>query len=88
MIKFAKPANLNGAELLAELKAGGVTINDFPTLDGNDELWLPIASKDEAKAQTIISVHNGSTAQKEPTIDEKLASVGLSIDGLKAALGI
>jgi hypothetical protein len=88
MIKFTKPANLNGAELLNELKAAGVTINDYPTLDGNNELWLPIAAKDEEKAQTVVGAHNGSTAQKEPTIDEKLASVGLSIDSLKAALGI
>lgn len=88
MIKFDKPTNLNGQELLNELKAAGVTINDFPTLDGNGELLLPIATKDEAKAKAVVAAHNGSVAPKEPSIEEKLASVGLSVDGLKAALGI
>lgn len=88
MIKFNKPTNLNGEELLNELKAAGVTINDYPTLDGNGDLWLPIASKDEAKAQTIVAAHNGTIEPKALTIEQKLASVGLSIADLKSALGV
>lgn len=88
MIKFTKPANLNGAELLNELKAAGVTINDYPTLDGNGELWLPIAAKDESKAQTVVAAHNGSTESKPLTVEQKLQSVGLTLNDLKAALGI
>ena len=88
MIKFTKPTNLNGSQLFNELKEAGVTITDFPTLDGNGELWLPIAAKDESKAQTVLSAHNGSTITPELSIDKKLALVGLTITDLKTALGI
>jgi hypothetical protein len=40
----------------------------------------------KAQAESALASHDGSTP--EPTISEKLASVGLSIDDLKAALGI
>jgi len=40
----------------------------------------------KAKAQAALDAHDGTTP--EPTIAEKLASVGLSVDDLKAALGL
>jgi hypothetical protein len=40
---------------------------------------------EEAKA--ALAAHN-PPAPTEPTVEEKLASVGLSIDDLKAALGV
>ena len=40
----------------------------------------------KAQAQAALTAHNGTTA--EPTINEKLALVGLSVDDLKVALGI
>lgn len=40
----------------------------------------------EAQAQAALTTHDGTTS--EPTIAEKLASVGLSVDDLKVALGI
>jgi hypothetical protein len=39
------------------------------------------------QAQDALDAHN-PPAIKEPTVEEKLASVGLSIDDLKAALGL
>ena len=39
------------------------------------------------QAQALIDAHN-PPAPVEPTISEKLASVGLSVDDLKAALGL
>lgn len=48
-------------------------------------LWehnQPIPSKEEIKAASKLYV------KPEPTINDKLASVGLSLDDLKAALGI
>jgi hypothetical protein len=88
MIQFTKPTNLNGAELLAELNAGGVAITQWPELDGSGVLWLDIAEADEAKATPIVAAHNGTTIAPEPTIADKLASVGLSVTDLKAALGL
>jgi hypothetical protein len=87
MIQFTKPTNLNGAELLAELNSGGVAITQSPELDGSGVLWLDIAEADEAKAKPIVAAHNGTIIAPEPTIADKLASVGLSIEELKAALG-
>jgi hypothetical protein len=40
----------------------------------------------KAQAQAALTAHNGTTP--ELTVVEKLASVGLSIDDLKAALGV
>jgi hypothetical protein len=88
MIKFNKPQNLNGKELLDELLAVGVVVEGLPVDDGAGNLILNIASKDEAKAEAVVAAHNGTTVAPEPTIEDKLASVGLSLPDLKAALGI
>ena len=86
MIKFDKPQNLNGAELLIELNAAGLAISEPPFLNGNGDLFLEIAESDAKKAAPIVAAHNGTIVAPEPTIADKLASVGLSIDELKAAL--
>jgi len=39
------------------------------------------------QAQDALDAHN-PPAPKEPTVEEKLASVGLSLDDLKSALGL
>ena len=88
MIQFDKPQNLNGKELLDELLAVGVVVEGLPVDDGAGNLILNIASKDEAKAEAVVAAHNGTTVAPEPTIEDKLASVGLSLPDLKAALGI
>ena len=88
MIQFTKPTNLNGTELLTELNAGGVGITEPPVLDGLGILWLDIAEADKAKATPIVAAHNGTIVAPEPTIADKLASVGLSVTDLKAALGL
>jgi len=41
----------------------------------------------QAEADAAIEAHN-PPAPTEPTVAEKLASVGLSVDDLKAALGL
>ncbi len=89
MIKFNKPINLNGTELRQELNVAGVKITDQPSsvkVDNND-LWLDIADKDEAKAQVVVDAHNGTTVAPEPTVADKLANAGLTIEDLKSALG-
>lgn len=87
MIEFNKPQNLNGAELLNELKAVGITVEGLPLIDEDGNLWLNITEADKDKATSIVAAHNGTTVAPEPTIADKLASVGLSIEELKAALG-
>lgn len=86
MIKFNKPENLNGAQLILELKSDGVTINNSPEIDGDGNFWLHVSEEDKDKAALIVASHNGTTAQVEPTIADKLASVGLSIEELREAI--
>jgi hypothetical protein len=88
MITFTKPQNLNGKELLDELSAVGVVVQGLPVDDGAGNLILNIASKDEAKAAEVVAAHNGTTVAPQPTIEDKLSSVGLSLPDLKAALGL
>lgn len=84
---FTKPQNLNGTELIIELASVGVTVNRL-TLEADGQLNVDIISGDAKKAETVITAHNGSTKAPEPSIDEKLALVGLSVNNLKAALGL
>lgn len=51
-----------------------------------DEQLIISGDCTKAEAQAALDAHDGTTP--EPTIAEKLASVGLSIDDLKAALGL
>lgn len=88
MIKITRPANLNGAELLEELAAAKIVVSGIPTMDGNGELWIDIKEADAAKAEAVAVKHNGTIAPAQLSIDEKLASVGLSIGDLKTALGL
>jgi hypothetical protein len=88
MIQFNKPTNLNGTELLAELNAAGVTITHPPFDNAQGNLWLDIAEADKAKATSIVAAHNGTLIAPEPTVADKLAASGLTLDELKAALGL
>jgi len=91
MIKFNKPQNFNGAELLDELTGVGIILDKLkqaPIIDGNSNLWLDVNAVDEAKAAAVVAAHNGTTVAPDTTIEDKLSSVGLSIDDLKAALGL
>jgi hypothetical protein len=91
MIKFNTPAKLNGTQLRAELNAAGVKIastSGAVMIDGNGDLWLDIATKDETKAKPIVDAHIGIDNVIEPSVEKKLASVGLTIEDLKVALGL
>ncbi len=90
MEQFTKPENVNGGELREELKAAGVKIGDkYDAVMVDDKiLHLDIDPTDKLKASAVVAAHNGTVAEREPTVSEKLASVGLSIDDLKAALGL
>jgi sugar lactone lactonase YvrE len=64
-ISFTKPANLNGATLLEELVAAGVSVAEengkpkWVEVDADGVLWADIAEKDKAKAETVVAAHNG-----------------------------
>ena len=88
MIKFNKPQNLNGSELIDELNTAGVAINGLPLIDGNGDFWLDVSEADKAKAEAVVAAHNGTTVAPQPTIEDKLASVGLNLNDLKTALGL
>lgn len=88
MIKFKTPVNLNGTELVKELTDAGIISTDLPFQDGNGDLWLAIDAADETAAKAIVAAHNGTTLVPELTVEDKLASVGLNLNDLKAALGL
>jgi hypothetical protein len=82
MIKFDRPQNINGTELISELKMAGITVTDFPVLDGNGDFWLNIPAKDEAKAKTIVAAHNGTIIPPDKTLARQaiLDRLGLTAD--------
>jgi len=84
MIKFNKPTNLNGNELIDQLKAAGVTVTGKPELDEDGFLLLGIEAKDKSKAEPIVASHNGSDGVKPMTIAEKLAAVGITVEEILA----
>lgn len=88
MIKFNKPENLNGLELINELKSAGVNIEKPPLIDGNNEFWLDISSEEESLASQVVAAHNGTTVAVEPTASDKLAASGLTVQDLKDLLGL
>jgi hypothetical protein len=89
MIRFDKPNNFEGVQFCEELEAAGVSINKdtSPLIDGNGDFWLDIDAKDTTKAQQVLDAHKPKP-RPEPTVAEKLASVGLDLDDLKSALGL
>lgn len=84
MINFPMPNKLNGAQLIEELKAQDIEIIGYPQDLSDGFVGLNINAKDKDKAETIVSNHVG--VDKVPTIADKLAAVGLSIEELKTLL--
>jgi len=76
---FPIPAKINGDQLQSELGAKFVYLSDKDLVIDSE--------KNRAEIEAIIAAHN-PVEPTEPTIADKLASVGLSIDDLKAALGL
>jgi hypothetical protein len=82
MITTTKKINL--AQLDAELKANGLNME---SLNGTHIISAINPKITDAQLQNAVDAHV-AIDDLEPTITEKLASVGLSIDDLKAALGL
>lgn len=84
MTNYPKPENLNGTELMAELSAVGIVVNRVRD-NGDNTITL---ETDDDEAAAIVAAHNGTIVAPEPTIEQKLSSVGLSLPDLKVALGL
>jgi hypothetical protein len=76
---FDIPANFNGSQLKEELFADEVYVRDNKLIISGDLT--------EAQAEAGIAAHIPLPIT-EPTVAEKLASVGLSVADLKVALGL
>jgi hypothetical protein len=89
MISFIKPKNLNGSELMSELKNVNIDLNDLPMVDESGTLWLNIDEKMKTTAEAIVAKHDGTvlpidkSALKAAAL-EKLVALGLTADDLKA----
>ena len=78
-LTFPIPAQLNGEQLCKELNAKLVYIH-------GDLLYI-VGDLTQAQAAAGIAAHKPIPIP-EPTIADKLASVGLSVTDLKEALGL
>ena len=98
MISFNKPEKLNGFQLNEELIDAGIKLKkaanplpnqvyEAPSIDGNGVLWLDIEQSDADKATEVLANHIAKDPEPK-TLEQKLASVGLNLDDLKAALGL
>ena len=77
--EFEIPAQINGEQLKTELACDEVYIRDNKLIIGGE------LTQSQAKAGLAAHV---PIAPIEPSVAEKLASVGLTIADLKAALGL
>jgi hypothetical protein len=77
--EFSIPTEMNGEQLKTELNASILYIAD-------DKLLIS-AEMTKTEIAKVIASHKPEPVI-EPTIEEKLASVGLSVGDLKSALGI
>jgi hypothetical protein len=59
----------------------------FNLFTKDDGFFYVSGCDSQEQANAAIAAHN-PPAPTEPTVEEKLASVGLSVDDLKSALGI
>ena len=70
---------------LADLRPGAEWALTGDTLEGLE--WLDTKQTQPTVAEIEQAIAN-PLPEVEPTVDQKLASVGLSVDTLKAALGL
>lgn len=88
MIKFDKPTNLNGAELLTELNSGGVAISEPPFIDGDGFFWLNVIESDIEKTKSIVKAHNGTTLILDKSAEKAalLTKLGITEDEARLLL--
>jgi hypothetical protein len=82
MVKTTKKINLGQLDL--ELNAGGLSMD---SLNGEHTITAIDPKITEAQLKAAVDAHVAQE-DSQPSLTEKLASVGLSVDDLKAALGL
>jgi len=82
-MEFNTPQSLNGAQLKDELKAQGIIVEKIDN-NATGQISFVVDKAKEGLAASVVAAHVGVDSVQ--TIADKLASVGLSIDELKAAL--
>jgi len=89
LIQFDTPPNLNGEELVAELKVIGVEVTGRPLIDENKDLWLNIAESDKDKAIPIVAAHNGTVIAPDIATARAalLARLGITAEEAQLLLG-
>ena len=92
MIKFDKPTNLNGAELLDELAAVGIVLDkdlQSPVIDGNGDFWLDVSELDKTKAEPIVAAHNGTLIVPDLSVQRQalLTRLGITEEEARILLG-
>jgi len=85
METFNKPKNLNGTELKAQLAEIGIIVDEIIDFANGT---IGFKTDDKAAAELVVKGHNGTIIPNEPSVQDKLNSVGLNLDDLKAALGL
>jgi hypothetical protein len=86
MIKFTRPTNLNGVELLAELNAAGIEITEPPFDDAQGNLYLSIADADMNQAALVIAAHDGTIIAPDNSAKKAALLAKLGITSEEAAL--
>ena len=92
MIKIQIADVFNGKQLIQEMQEAGVILYEnlagITTVvkESNGEIFIPTSEEFAELAQQVATNH--VAVFQEDTVMDRLASVGLSIDDLKSALGL
>lgn len=88
MIKFSKPTELNGEQLVDEIKKAHINIIKEPLVDGNGDLWLDVSETDETAVSEIVKNHIAVdySAVRTAAKAALLAKLGITEDEAKLLL--
>lgn len=86
-MEFIKPRNLDGNLLEIELKDIGISLPPRSITVIGDFLYLDVDEDQKELVQQILDNHVPKP-RPEPTVAEKLQSMGLSLEDLKSAFGL
>lgn len=92
MIKIQIADIFNGKQLIQEMKDAGVVVYEnlagisAVVKESNGEVFIPTSEEFTELAQQVATNH--VAVFQQDTVVDRLASVGLSIDDLKSALGL